>query len=201
VTTTKLEFPYTRTLGPVAGVFISQPARAPDRGDSGADGKVLVPPLEYDRQPVRPWGRLRRGGSGCHGGFMDLGFRPGEKHPLSHPFAFALIRRNGADTALVHAVDSGSEDALSTGMRVTPRWKGAPTGMITDIEHGSQACLTSSRCQRGLGDGASGLPHLQRAPDPNLNRVCRRLLDGRLVDTSAQLRRVYLPGKGTAPFV
>jgi len=135
VTTTKLEFPYTRTLGPVAGVFIRSLREHRIVGIRGADGKVLVPPLEYD--PTT--------GAALGDDFVEVGpgatvvswtwvSEPGEKHPLSHPFAFALIRPDGADTALVHAVDSGSEDALSTGMRVTPRWKGAPTGMIIDIE-------------------------------------------------------------------
>ena len=32
---------------------------------------------------------------------------PTRKHPLDHPFAFALIKLDGADTALLHAVDAG----------------------------------------------------------------------------------------------
>ena len=43
-------------------------------------------------------------------------------------------RPDGADTALVRAVDAGSPEAMSTGMRVTPRWRADPVGMITDIE-------------------------------------------------------------------
>ena len=104
-------------------------------GIRGADGKVLVPPLEYD--PTT--------GAALDDDFVEVGpvatveswtwvSVPGHKHPLQHPFAFALVRPDGADTSLVHAVDAGSEDAMSTGMRVTPRWRGEPTGMITDIE-------------------------------------------------------------------
>ena len=51
-----------------------------------------------------------------------------------HPFAFALIRLDGADTTLVHVVDAESIDAMATGMRVAPRWKEDRTGHITDIE-------------------------------------------------------------------
>ncbi len=35
----------------------------------------------------------------------------------------------------MHAVDAGSRiDAMSTGMRVTPRWKSERVGRIDDIE-------------------------------------------------------------------
>jgi uncharacterized OB-fold protein len=135
VTTTKLEFPYTRTLGPVAGGFIRSLREHRIVGIRGADGKILVPPLEYD--PTT--------GAGLGDDLVEVGpagtvtswtwvAEPTEKHPLSHPFAFALIRPDGADTSLVHAVDAGSPEAISTGARVTPRWKAEPTGMITDIE-------------------------------------------------------------------
>jgi uncharacterized OB-fold protein len=59
---------------------------------------------------------------------------PTDKHPLDHPFAFALLRPDGADTAMVHAVDAGDPSAMATGMRVRPRWRGEPTGLVTDIE-------------------------------------------------------------------
>jgi len=59
---------------------------------------------------------------------------PRESHPLAHPFAFALVQLDGADTALLHVVDTGSEDAMSTGMRVTPKWAAETIGRIQDIE-------------------------------------------------------------------
>ena len=55
------------------------------------------------------------------------------KHPLDHPFAFALIRLDGADTGLLHAVDAGSMDRMRTGMRVAARWKDERAGHITDL--------------------------------------------------------------------
>jgi uncharacterized protein len=45
-----------------------------------------------------------------------------------------LVKLDGADTALLHAVDTGSMDAMKTGMRVEPRWKADRIGHITDIE-------------------------------------------------------------------
>ena len=58
---------------------------------------------------------------------------PRKSHPLAHPFAFALIELEGADTALMHVVDSGEESAMKTGMRVVPRWSDETVGRIQDI--------------------------------------------------------------------
>jgi uncharacterized OB-fold protein len=46
--------------------------------------------------------------------------RPGQ--PLDRPFAWALIKLDGADTGMLHAVDAGDESKMSTGMRVKARW-------------------------------------------------------------------------------
>ena len=58
---------------------------------------------------------------------------PTRKHPLDHPFAFALIRLDGADTGLLHAVDAGTMDRMRTGMRVVARWKDERVGHIADL--------------------------------------------------------------------
>ena len=60
---------------------------------------------------------------------------PRTQHPLDRPFAFALIQLDGADTCMVHAVDTGSpgEAGMSTGMRVTPTWAEETIGQIQDI--------------------------------------------------------------------
>jgi uncharacterized OB-fold protein len=59
---------------------------------------------------------------------------PLEGQPLKHPFAWALIRLDGADTAMLHAVDAGAADEMRTGMRVTARWAASTVGDIRDIE-------------------------------------------------------------------
>jgi uncharacterized OB-fold protein len=55
---------------------------------------------------------------------------------LDTPFAWALIRLDGADTALLHVVDSGGPDRLGTGDRVTARFRPAAEriGAMADIE-------------------------------------------------------------------
>jgi uncharacterized OB-fold protein len=61
---------------------------------------------------------------------------PLRKHPLQTPFAWALIRLDGADTALLHVVDSGAPDALAAGDRVTVRFRpeSERIGAMADIE-------------------------------------------------------------------
>jgi hypothetical protein len=56
------------------------------------------------------------------------------KHPLDHPFAWALIKFDGAESALLHAVDAIELSAMSIGMRVAPRWREEREGHINDIE-------------------------------------------------------------------
>ncbi len=59
--------------------------------------------------------------------------KPREKQPLDHPFAYALIRLDGADTSMLHAVDAGDESKIAIGKRVVPRFSDAPSGGITDL--------------------------------------------------------------------
>jgi uncharacterized OB-fold protein len=58
---------------------------------------------------------------------------PRESHPFDHPFAWAMIKLDGADIPMVHAVDTGDESVMRTGMRVSVRWADAPRGFINDI--------------------------------------------------------------------
>ena len=58
---------------------------------------------------------------------------PRPKHPLRKPFAWALVRLDGASTSMLHAVDAGDESKMSTGMRVRVRWRDETVGEIQDI--------------------------------------------------------------------
>jgi uncharacterized protein len=133
-TTHTIEFPYTRTLGPVVGPFLTGLRDRRILGARTGDGRVLVPPLEWD--PAT--------GEGLEPDLVEVGpagtvetwawvTRPGRKHPLDHPFAFALVRLDGADTGLLHVVDGGSMERMRTGMRVVARWKDERIGHITDL--------------------------------------------------------------------
>jgi uncharacterized protein len=63
--------------------------------------------------------------------------RPGAKHPLEEPFAWVLVRFDGADTSFLHVMPASSPDEVSTGMRVRPRFRTAAerVGHVKDIEH------------------------------------------------------------------
>ena len=132
---TKLEFPYSRTLGPVVGAFLAGLREHRLLGIRGKDGRVLAPPLEYDPVTGETLGtdlvEIGPGGTVKAWTWVD---EPSNKHPLDRPFAFALVQPDGADTAMVHAVDAGSIDRMSTGMKVTARYRSDPKGLITDLE-------------------------------------------------------------------
>jgi uncharacterized OB-fold protein len=129
-----VRFPYKRSLGPVIGQFMTALTERRVVGIRAGD-RVIVPPLEWD--PVTgeelPHEFVEVGPAGTVESWTWV-TRPIEQHPLSRPFAFALIRLDGADTTIVHAVDPGSPEAMSVGMRVAPRWKAQRSGHITDIE-------------------------------------------------------------------
>jgi uncharacterized OB-fold protein len=129
-----IQFPYKRSLGPVVGAFMTALTDRRIIGIRSGD-RVIAPPLEWDPDTAEELAH----------DFVDVGpagtveswswvASPTVQHPLDRPFAFALIRLDGADTSFLHAVDAGSIDAMSTGMRVAPRWRAARIGHISDIE-------------------------------------------------------------------
>jgi uncharacterized OB-fold protein len=129
-----IAFDYTRSLGPVLGRFMAGLRERRVLGGRTSDGRVHVPPLEYDPvtlAPVTELAEVSPTGTVTTWTWTDA---PGEGQPLDRPFGWALIRLDGADTALLHAVDAGSADAMRTGMRVRVRWAARRTGHIRDIE-------------------------------------------------------------------
>jgi uncharacterized OB-fold protein len=129
-----MEYAYRRSLGPVLGRFFTGLRDRKIEGNRTVGGRVLVPPSEYDPDTGEATGEFVEVGPG--GAVLSWAWvsRPRDKHPLDRPFAFALIQLDGADTALLHAVDTGEESRMSTGLRVTPRWAEETVGRIQDIE-------------------------------------------------------------------
>jgi hypothetical protein len=130
-----LEYPYRRSVGPVLGRFFTALRDGRLVGVATRQGRVLAPPAEYDPET----------GAAVSDRFVDVGpggvvttwswvAKPRARQPLDHPFAWALIRLDGADTALLHAVDAGDASRMRTGMRVVPRWRAERVGHIGDIE-------------------------------------------------------------------
>ena len=131
-----LEYPYSRSVGPVIGAFLTGLRDGTFYGVTGSGGKVIVPPTEYDPVTGEDTGELVEVGPGGVVESWAWVSHPLRKHPLSTPFAWALITLDGADTAMLHAVDAGSPDALSTGTRVTARFRPAAerVGSMADVE-------------------------------------------------------------------
>ncbi|MDX3382024.1 OB-fold domain-containing protein [Streptomyces niveiscabiei] len=125
-----VEFPFTRSLGPVQSAFLTGLRERTVLGVRAADGRVLVPPVEYDpvtAEELRDLVEVAPTGTVTTWAFNPT---PRRAQPLATPFAWALIRLDGADTALLHAVDA---ETVHTGMRVRIRWADDREGAITDI--------------------------------------------------------------------
>ena len=58
-----------------------------------------------------------------------------EMHPVKAPFAYALIRLDGADGALLHLIGGTDPDRLKVGMRVKAVFAEQREGSILDIRH------------------------------------------------------------------
>ena len=126
-------FDYTRSVGPVLGRFFTGLRDRQLVGARLSDGRVAVPPPEFD--PVTHAATTDFVDVSDHGVVTSWTWvsEPTQGQPLAHPFAFALVTLDGATTPLLHAVDAGSPDAMSTGMRVQARWADETIGAMTDL--------------------------------------------------------------------
>ncbi|MFJ4327991.1 Zn-ribbon domain-containing OB-fold protein [Streptomyces tricolor] len=128
-----VEFPFTRSLGPVQSAFLTGLRERVVLGVRTTDGRTLVPPVEYDpvtAEEIRDLVEVAPTGTVTTWAWNHA---PRRGQPLTTPFAWVLVRLDGADTALLHALDAPGPDAVRTGMRVRVRWAEERTGAITDI--------------------------------------------------------------------
>ncbi|WP_197520549.1 Zn-ribbon domain-containing OB-fold protein [Mycobacterium sp. E2479] len=132
-----LSFDYTRSVGPTLSKFFTALRDRHVLGVRGSDGRVHVPPAEYDPVTYEPLGEMVPVSS--VGTVVSWAWQPEpmEGQPLDRPFAWALIKLDGADTPLIHAVDVGAAgpSAIKTGTRVHVHWADEPVGAITDIAY------------------------------------------------------------------
>jgi uncharacterized OB-fold protein len=131
--TWKLEFPYRRSVGPVIGAFLAGLRDRRVVGVRTANGRVLVPPFEYDPETGDALSEMvdvASEGVVEHAAWVT---EPLRTHPLDRPFAWALVKLDGADTPLLHAFDCGSAAAATAGARVRIRWADETEGHIKDI--------------------------------------------------------------------
>ena len=218
----EITFDYTRSLGPVLAPFLTALRDQRILGARAADGKVHAPPFEFD--PVTaspPDGLFEVGPAGTVVSWTWLP-EPLASQPLDRPFAWALIRLDGADTAMLHAVDAGSAAAMRTGMRVRPRWAAERVGSIRDI-----ACFEPCPADTAEGTGPAETAEAAEAADttetivmpgpvtmtvtpvrlryrhtasPAESAYLRGLAEGRLIGQRCpECGLVYIPSRGTCP--
>jgi uncharacterized OB-fold protein len=217
----EITFDYTRSLGPVLGQFMTTLRDQRILGARGADGRVHAPPFEYDPVTASPPEELFEVGPAGTVVSWTWMSEPLDGQPLDRPFAWALIRLDGADTALLHAVDPGPAGPASmrTGMRVRPRWADDRVGSIRDIAcfipEGTDPAtdaLTQTATPApaaaavpGQGDPVTmtitpvRLRYLHTA-SPAESAYLRGLAEGRLMGQRCpECGQVYIPSRGTCP--
>jgi uncharacterized OB-fold protein len=128
-----IEYTYTRSTGPLIGAFLGGLRDQRFLGVRARDGRVLVPPSDYD--PVTSEDLTETVDVADVGVVTTWSWNdtPRAGQPLDRPFAWALVRLDGADTALLAAVDAGDASAVRTGMRVRARWAEERIGSIHDL--------------------------------------------------------------------
>lgn len=129
----ELGFTYSRSLGPVIGTCFAALAQKRFLGMRRRDGSVLFPPLEYDpdtAEALDEWVEL--GSAGTVEGFCWVK-QPRDKHAELAPFAWALVKLDGASTPFLHKLRAVDESTVCVGLRVKPLWIAEPLGDITDI--------------------------------------------------------------------
>ena len=210
----EIEFDYTRSLGPVLSQFMAALAERRILGARGADGRVHAPPFEYDPMTASPPRELTE--VGPEGTVVSWSWMPEPLagQPLAEPFAWALIRLDGADTAMLHAVDAGSAAAMRTGLRVRPRWAAHPAGSIRDVACfepcdgpvGSAAAPDTLPAQNTGAERVPGMTvtpvrlHYMHTASPGESAYLRGLAEGRLLGQRCGVcGQVYVPPRGTCP--
>ena len=128
-----IEYTYTRSTGPILGAFLAGLRDQKILGIRSADGRVLVPPAEYDPVTSESLSELVDVADTGVVTTWSWNATPLEGQPLTRPFAWALITLDGADTAMLAAVDAGAASRMSTGMRVRARWADERVGSIRDL--------------------------------------------------------------------
>jgi uncharacterized OB-fold protein len=118
-----LEYPYSRSVGPVVGAFLTGLRDGRLVGVRGSGGRVIVPPTEYDPDTAEETTEIVEVGPEGTVESWSWVREPREKHPTGKPFAWVLVKLDGADTSFLHIFEADSPDKVSTGMRVRAEYK------------------------------------------------------------------------------
>ncbi|MFD6284864.1 Zn-ribbon domain-containing OB-fold protein [Streptomyces sp. NPDC060205] len=204
-----VEFPFTRSLGPVQSAFLTGLRERVVLGVRTVDGRTLVPPVEYDPVTSEELSELVEVAATGTVTTWAWNHEPRRGQPLDRPFAWVLVRLDGADTALLHALDApGGPDSVHTGMRVRVRWAGERSGAITDIacfepaDDGTAELTGSDGRFEDLVTGIVTPARLDytyspgRAQSAYLHALAERRVVG---ERCPSCRKVYVPPRGACP--
>ncbi len=197
-----LEYPFTRTTGPVIGRFLTGLREGVILGIRRSNGTIMCPPLEYDPADASPLSESDMVPVRDHGEVVSWTWNgdPRPLQPFEQPFAWALIRLDGADTPMLHAVFVNGADAMATGMRVQVRWAAERSGHITDIA--GFFPLSEDPHPQSLNGGAADSSRADRAPTfdattfdiDSVERVQR-------VRTPIRMQYSYTPGRSMSRYL
>jgi uncharacterized protein len=201
----KLSFDYTRSVGSLLGQFFTALRERRIVGVRGSDGRVHVPPAEFD--PVTYERLTEIVPVASVGTVVSWTWQPTplEGQPLDRPFAWALIKLDGADTPLLHAVAAASSDAISTGARVHAHWIDEPVGAITDIAYfalGEEAEPEGTADDRDpitmlVAPSSIEIQHTASLPE---STFLRGLEEGKLLGArTGKTGKVYFPAREADP--
>jgi hypothetical protein len=130
------EFPYKHSTGSTIGRFLAGlKEQQTIWGQRTAGLGVVVPPVGYDETTAAEGGDwVRVESTGTVTAVAKVRHPIERLHPVTTPFAFVLVKLDGADTALAHIVTEAI-DALRVGARVEAVWKpeAEREGSIRDI--------------------------------------------------------------------
>ncbi|MFC8259899.1 Zn-ribbon domain-containing OB-fold protein [Streptomyces sp. NPDC057291] len=204
-----VEFPFTRSLGPVQSAFLTGLRERTVLGVRTGDGKVLVPPVEYDPVTAEELRELTE--VATTGTVTTWAWNPAPRRdqPLATPFAWVLVKLDGADTALLHVLDAPGPEAVNTGMRVRIRWAPQRTGAITDIAcfepYEGEATAESTPHSGEFADPVTGIVTPARldytyTPGRAQSAYLNALSEQRTVgERCPSCRKVYVPPRGACP--
>ena len=119
-----MEFPYKHSTGETIGRFLAGLKEQKTIWGQRVSGQgVVVPPVGYSEADASKGGEwVRVASAGVVTAVAKVHHPIAQLHPVDRPFAFVLVKLDGADTALAHVVTDGL-DRLRVGVRVEAVWK------------------------------------------------------------------------------
>ncbi len=183
-----LEYAYKRSTGPTTGAFLTALRAGRILGGRTRTGRVVCPPAEYDPATGEELEDLVEVGPGGVVTTWSEGW--------------ALVRLDGADTALFHRLDVREPRA---GLRVAPRWRVDRRGHVDDIEAFVEESAAEPPSPDPGGDPVTRFKAPVRldytvSPGVALSRSLSAMLEGRILGGRCGVcAKVYVPLRGACP--